>query len=75
MQRENLSLSLLKVPGLRRPSFDNFTRPLFVRAHDFTISPPEIDDADTPKKKHKRTLRFTLPRGAYATVLLRMLGQ
>ncbi|MFO0857619.1 MAG: tRNA pseudouridine(13) synthase TruD [Phycisphaerales bacterium] len=75
MEREQLALSQLQVPGLRRPSFDNFSRPLFVQAHDFSMTPPERDEASTNKSKYKRTLRFSLPRGAYATVLLRMLGQ
>ncbi len=75
MKRENLCLAQLQVPGLRRPSFDNFSRTLFVHARNFSISPRERDDADSTKSRYKRTLRFTLPRGSYATVLLRMLGQ
>lgn len=75
MARENLSLDQLQVPGLRRPSFDNFSRPLMVQVCDFSLSPRERDDADSTKSRFKRRVRFVLPRGSYATVLLRMLGQ
>lgn len=66
---EELTLSQLTIPGLRRPSFDYFDRPLFIEAEQFTISPP------TGAPRLDTTLSFSLPSGAYATNVLRALGQ
>lgn len=73
LAEEGLTLDQLRIPGLRRPSFDESPRPLFAAAERFTMSEAEPDDL-TPRRL-KRTLGFELPRGAYATVLLRGLGQ
>lgn len=73
LAEEGLTPDRLGVPGLRRPSFDESPRPLFAAAERFTMTEAEPDDL-TPRRL-KRTLRFELPRGAYATVLLRALGQ
>jgi tRNA pseudouridine13 synthase len=74
LAEENLKLEDLRIPGLRRPAFGEAIRPLFVEASTFIMSPPETDDLGNGKRK-KVTLSFELPRGAYATVLLRALGQ
>ena len=71
---EGISLADLRIPGLRRPAFGEAPRPLIVAAGSFTISSPEPDEMGRPNRL-KRTLRFELPRGAYATVVLRALGQ
>ncbi len=66
----------LRVRGLRRPAFREAPRPLFVTAAGFTMSDAEADEtAKNPKVRVKRTLGFRLPRGAYATVVARALGQ
>lgn len=71
---EGLRLEDLRVPGLRRPAFDDFTRPLVVGASRFWLGPPEPDEHARPGRVRVRAL-FALPRGAYATVVLRALGQ
>lgn len=63
----------LVIPGVRRPRFESVSRPVFVRASAFTAGEPEPDDlAAGPLLK--RRVSFDLPRGAYATVVLRALG-
>ncbi|MBI4568150.1 MAG: tRNA pseudouridine(13) synthase TruD [Planctomycetes bacterium] len=63
----------LRVPDLRLPAFRQAHRTMFVMARDFSLTPPE-KDAETPGR-FARTAEFSLPRGSYATVLLRALGQ
>lgn len=76
LEREGLTLERLKIPGLRRPFFGEAPRPLFVTAAAFALGDPEPDDLAGPHSKSmKREVRFDLPRGAYATVVLRALGQ
>lgn len=75
LEAEHLSLTDLKIPGLRRPFFGEAPRPLFAAATDFSMSPPEPDDLASTPKRLKRTLTFNLPKGSYATVVLRALGQ
>lgn len=71
---QGVGLADLKIPGLRRPFFGEAPRALFIRAASASLSPPGPDDMrDTPHVR--RTLRCELPRGAYATVVLRALGQ
>jgi len=71
----NLTIGDLRIPGLRRPVFGEVQRPVFVEAEGFQASPPEPDELSAPRPRFKRTLHFDLPRGAYATVVLRALGQ
>ncbi|MFM9958139.1 MAG: tRNA pseudouridine(13) synthase TruD [Phycisphaerales bacterium] len=77
LREEGLTLDGLTIPGLRRPAFGSAERPLFVRASRFSISDPEPDDLAGAGQTTllKRIVRFDLPRGAYATVVLRALGQ
>ena len=71
---EGLSIEQLRVPGLRRPAFSEASRPLLAAAGHATVTASEPDELGRAGRL-KRTLRFDLPRGAYATVLLRALGQ
>lgn len=73
LQREGIALSDLRVPGLDRPFFGEAPRHLIVDATAASISPRQ-DDELTPKR-FKCEVRFELPRGSYATVVLRALGQ
>jgi tRNA pseudouridine13 synthase len=69
---EGVALADLQIRGARRPRFGVAPRPLFVHARGYragAVAPDESGDG------LKRTLAFSLPRGAYATVLLRALGQ
>jgi tRNA pseudouridine13 synthase len=63
-----------ELPPARQPNFDTFTRPLFVTAEKFTMSEPEADEFSRGELA-KLEVAFSLPRGSYATVLLRALGQ
>ena len=74
LTNEGLTTADLSIPGLRRPSFGAAPRPLFVTAEGFVAAPAEHDEI-TGGRRFKRALQFNLPRGAYATVLLRALGQ
>jgi tRNA(Glu) U13 pseudouridine synthase TruD len=75
LEVEGLKPSDLKLPGLRRPFFGEAERPLFVRAEGFELSAREPDEMAQGRARIKRTVRFDLPRGAYATVVLRAVGQ
>lgn len=70
---EGLTLTDLRIPGLTRPWFGAADRPLVARTDAFALSSPAPDEF-TPRRT-RRTLSFTLPRGSYATVVLRALGQ
>jgi tRNA pseudouridine13 synthase len=73
---EGIVVGDLTIPGRRRPFFGEAPRALFVEAGGCVIGRAEPDEtAERPAKRSKRTLRFELPRGAYATVVLRALGQ
>lgn len=72
---EGVELSSLRIPGLRRPFFGEAMRPVFVRAASFRIGAPEPDELSNARRRMKRTVEFDLPRGSYATVVLRALGQ
>lgn len=67
----------LTIPGLRRPSFHASTRPAFMLASNFHVSQPLPDELAAPRSPLNRKLiaTFTLPRGSYATVLFRALGE
>lgn len=73
LESEGLILDSVEIPSLRRPRFDRGDRALFVRASNFSLSPP-VPDAFA-KGRLARTVSFCLPSGAYATTLLRSLGQ
>jgi tRNA pseudouridine13 synthase len=77
LESEGLTVDRLKIPGLRRPFFGEADRRLFVEATDFALGAWERDEeaSENSTKALKRRVRFDLPRGAYATVVLRALGQ
>lgn len=71
MESEGLSLEKLRIPGVRRPSFGSPARPVTVRVESIEVSPPEPDGAN----RWSVRLGFELPRGSYATVLIRSLAE
>ncbi|MCC6581705.1 MAG: tRNA pseudouridine(13) synthase TruD [Phycisphaeraceae bacterium] len=73
LEHERIEPKSLRIPGVDRPYFGHFLRPMFVDAVGFNMT----DAAPDPDRQDKwtRTLSFELPRGAYATVVLRALGQ
>lgn len=80
MAEAGVGLNDLRIPGLRRPAFATAERAVWVEATHFEIGPPEADDLAPPRGKKapprfKRTVKFSLPSGAYATVVLRAIGQ
>lgn len=78
---EKIRVDELRIPGLRRPWFGEAARSLFVHAQGFELSKPEHDELSgkggkgEKARRLKRTAHFALSRGAYATVVLRALGQ
>ena len=80
-QKLALTLSELRLPGLRRPHFAAGARPWLAYARRFAMADAELDDrAPQRKQEHpdhppllKRRLSFELDPGSYATVLVRFL--
>jgi tRNA pseudouridine13 synthase len=68
-------VSALKIPGLDKPWFGEVQRKLFMHAERFRVDEPEPDDEQTKARRFKVKTTFTLPRGGYATIVLRALGQ
>ena len=76
LEAEGIRIDQLRIPGMRRPAFSSSLRAIFARASNVAVTAPEKDElATTTTARFKRTLAFSLPRGTYATVLLRALGQ
>jgi len=73
---EGITLDKLRIPDMPRPYFGGGERAYIAKAQNCRISPPESDSfAGFSPANLACTLSFELPRGAYATVLLRALGQ
>ncbi|WP_020470384.1 tRNA pseudouridine(13) synthase TruD [Zavarzinella formosa] len=70
MKEEGIPLEEMKVPGMRKPFFSKGDR-----AAKLIVS--QLTGEDAPDDKHpnrrKATLAFELPRGAYATMVLKRL--
>lgn len=75
LDSESIAISELRIPGMRRPAFSEAMRPLFATAMDVEVGSTQPDELATAKNRLKRTLRFSLPRGCYATIVLEALGQ
>ena len=74
LSEEGIRTKGLRVPGMEMPYFGEVPRPLFADALDFSIGPFEPDESAGGAGRFKRRARFTLPRGAYGTVLLAALS-
>jgi tRNA(Glu) U13 pseudouridine synthase TruD len=73
---EEITLGELRIPGLQRPYFGGGDRPFVIEARNFELSAPARDEfAGHSPANIALTVRFDLPRGSYATVVLRALGQ
>jgi tRNA pseudouridine13 synthase len=70
---EGLTTAALVVPGIAALRFGHALRPLLARAAGLVVE-PDVDDS-TERGSRAVSVRFSLPRGAYATVVLRALGQ
>lgn len=77
LAEDGVSLDRLKIPGMRRPFFGTASRPLLVDATNLELGKAEPDESasKTSPKNLKFSVSFDLPRGAYATIVLRALGQ
>jgi len=74
LREEGLEIGDLRIPGLDRPWFGEVSRTVFAEAERFHMGIPQTDDSDSKRRRLKVTTSFALPRGAYATVVLRALG-
>lgn len=72
---EGLDPERMRLPGLRRPVFGVVCRRLCVSAFDVEVSEPFADETSPERSSKPCAMRlgFCLPRGSYATVLIRML--
>ena len=68
LKGEGLTLAELKVKGMQKPFFSKGDRPASVRPEHLTHV-AEMDELN--KGRRKLTLRFDLPRGSYATMLVK----
>lgn len=75
LRAEGLEVDNLHIPGVRRPFFGEEPRALFFKAADFQLGPAEKEEPDKAPERFQRRIGFSLPRGSYATVVLRALGQ
>ncbi len=75
LDEEKLTTADLRIPGLPRPAFRQVPRRLFVPATDFKMDPAQPDELQPKAKRYKLAVHFTLPRGSYATVALRAIGE
>jgi tRNA pseudouridine13 synthase len=75
LKEEGIAVTQLQIPGVRRPFFGEEPRTLFFKAQRFEMGKPERDETADDKKRRKRRLSFQLPRGSYATVVLRAIGE
>ncbi|QEL17879.1 tRNA pseudouridine(13) synthase TruD [Limnoglobus roseus] len=72
LQDEGLALATMKIPGLQKPFFSKGDRKACVRPQNLEAK----DDADDQNRgRRKVILRFELPRGSYATMLVKRVAQ
>jgi tRNA pseudouridine13 synthase len=71
LEEEGIRLSDLRVRQMSRIRVGGVPRAAVVIPEDLAASPPEDDELYPGKKK--QTLRFFLPRGSYATLLVKRL--
>jgi tRNA pseudouridine13 synthase len=76
LEDEGVTLETLRIPGFSRPFFGGGDRAFIATARAVSIGEPVRDEfAGNSPANLACTLSFELPRGSYATVLLRALGQ
>ena len=68
LQSEGLTLAELKVKGMQKPFFSKGERAACVRPRTW-LATPRADELNAGRRK--LTLRFDLPRGSYATMLVK----
>ena len=75
LHEEGLDVTDLRIPGLDKPWFGEVSRGVFAEADRLHLGNPQPDDSESKRRRLKVTTSFALPRGAYATVVLRAIGQ
>ncbi len=71
-----VTLETMRIPGLSKPFFGGGARPFIAHAHAYAMSEPTHDTFSCGGPNCLScVVSFELPRGSYATVLLRALGQ
>jgi len=72
MREKSLTRSAFRTRELRRVRFQSFLRPAAVRPEGFEVLNRGVDELHPGRKKI--SLRFDLPRGSYATILVKRLS-
>jgi tRNA pseudouridine13 synthase len=72
MREKSLTRSAFRTRELRRVRFQSFLRPAAVRPENFEVLDRGGDELHPGRKKI--ALRFDLPRGSYATILVKRLS-
>lgn len=75
LKAEGIEAASLHIPGVRRPFFGEEPRALFFTVSGCELGRAEPDESAPGRGRCKQLLTFALPRGSYATVVLRALGQ
>jgi len=75
LETEDIEPVDLHIPGLKKPFFGEAPRQLFIEAANFAIGNPQKDELDPKGQRFRCRIVMDLPRGSYATVALRALGQ
>ena len=71
LRREDMTLASLQVPGAPQIHFDHEERPLLVVPGKLVVSEPSRDELN--KERLRVNVAFTLPPGAYATLVVKRL--
>lgn len=71
LEGQGHSLSQMKLRGLRKPFFSRGERPAWIVPRGVSC---EVGDDDRFPRRRKATVAFELPRGSYATILIKCLG-
>ena len=68
LAEDGLTLATMRVPGMQKPYFAKGDRPGCLRPTDLRAEP---GDDELNRGRRKLTLRFDLPRGSYATMIVK----
>lgn len=72
LREEGLTLATMKIPGLQKPFFSKGERPACIRPEGLESS-EAADELNTGRRK--AVLKFDLPRGSYATMIVKRISQ
>ena len=72
LAQESLTLNDFKARILKKAFAAKSSRPLIVRPQEVSVGEPENDEL--ARKRWKVTLKFALPPGSYATMVVKAIG-